>query len=797
MENLKWYAAFHDKESNPHVHIIIYSIDTKEGFLTNQGIEKIRSGFANDIYHDELYHLYDQQNVLRSELKAESKKLMEQLAKDIAESGLSDIELLKLIQTLDSQIRDCKGKKVYGYLPLAVKKTVDEIFSRLAGNESVQKMYGHWCELEQQKHDTYSSAKVQFPVITENKHFKSVKNMIIEQILDMHSPIVGIDVPEPEPSESVENSGSTDSYIEVMQMPSQIDESVDDASELQDVISDINIFDSELESKSYIKWSKQYKKACRLFYDKCSEKEDIQDAEKLLLSEAETGNILAVHDLGKLYSTEKSSAKDKEKSFAYYQSALQGFLEIEPHANQLYPYEPKYPHKFPKPVDMRSYVWYRIGKMHCYGLGTERNYEEAYQWFLKSADEGNKFAQYSLGNLFYYGNGIEKDLVQAFYWYMKSAEQGQPYAAYAVAQFYAKGDAVPKDEKEAQNYYKQALVGFLKLEANKQADDNLYYKIGAMYKNGLGTDADILKAIEYFRLSAELDNKYGLYEYGKVLLIGELVDKDVHKALECLEKSVQLGNINAKRFLAFEYLSGEYLEQDIEKGIAMLTECADSRDALSCYRLGKIYFKGEIVYYDYEKSEKYLLTAVEHDNEYAQYTLAKLYLTEEKYDLQKAVQLFEQAVLHETMSDFAGYSLAKILLEVNPYHNAERAIMLLESAAEKNNWASFLLGRLYLYGTDDIQRDKEKAMDWLNLSAEQGNPYAQNLLNHMNDFENGLLANTVLGLFVNLSRCIVEDYNQRFHSNRMTADRKLRKIIREKKMAQGLKENQLDEVGYQ
>lgn len=173
LENLKWYAAFHDKESNSHVHIIVYSIDTKEGFLTNQGIEKIRSGFANDIYHDELYHLYDQQNVLRSELKAESKKLMEQLAKDIAESGFSDTELLKLIQTLDSQLQDCKGKKVYGYLPPAVKKTVDEIFSRLAGNDSVQKMYGHWCELEQQKHDTYSSAKVQFPVITENKHFKN------------------------------------------------------------------------------------------------------------------------------------------------------------------------------------------------------------------------------------------------------------------------------------------------------------------------------------------------------------------------------------------------------------------------------------------------------------------------------------------------------------------------------------------------------------------------------------------------------------------------------------------------
>lgn len=58
LKNLRWYAAFHDKKTNPHVHIIVYSTNEREGFLTNHGIEKIRSGFANDIYSDELLHLY-------------------------------------------------------------------------------------------------------------------------------------------------------------------------------------------------------------------------------------------------------------------------------------------------------------------------------------------------------------------------------------------------------------------------------------------------------------------------------------------------------------------------------------------------------------------------------------------------------------------------------------------------------------------------------------------------------------------------------------------------------------------
>ncbi len=51
---------------------------------------------------------------------------------------------------------------------------MDEIFAKLADNETIQKMYSLWCEMEQQKHDVYSSAKVQFPKLVDNKEFKSV-----------------------------------------------------------------------------------------------------------------------------------------------------------------------------------------------------------------------------------------------------------------------------------------------------------------------------------------------------------------------------------------------------------------------------------------------------------------------------------------------------------------------------------------------------------------------------------------------------------------------------------------------
>lgn len=753
MANLKWYAAFHDKKTNPHVHIIVYSTNEREGFLTNHGIEKIRSGFANDIYADELHHLYAQQTDLRNKMKKESEQLMKQLADNISQNDVDNAELIDLVAKLHEQLNSSKGKKVYGYLKADVKKTVDEIFIRLAENESIQKMYSLWCEMEQQKHDVYSSARVQFPKLADNKEFKSVKNMIIQTVLDMNSPVVDIEIEEPELTEKTDD--------DITDIPPQIDE-FDNAIYFDNDDMAANGFscsskispkepDDSPKSKYYLKWSNAYKEACKLIYNKQSKLEDFQKAEQLLLNESGAGNVLAIHDLGKLYSTEKLGAKEEEKSSSFYKEALQGFMEIEPDSDFMFPYEPKFDGQIMKPVNMRSYVWYRIGKMHCYGLGTEQDYAQSFEWFLKSAQEGNKFAQYSLANLYYYGNSVEKDLSQAFLWYQKSASQGQPYASYAVAQMYSKGEYVAENNETAQRYYKAALSGFLELESKDQADDNLFYKIGVMYKNGLGTEADISKAIDYFKRSAEMNNKNGLYEYGKTLIQGKYIEADLNKGLECIEKAMKLKNSNAKRFFALEYISGEYFSQDIEKGLFMLTECADKGDSFACFQLGQFYLKGEIVTQDLERAEKYLLLA--EDNEFTQYAFGKLYLQEEKYDIQKAVDYFEKS-------------------------------------ADKNMWSSYQLGRLYLFGADELEKDKEKAVEWLTKSANDGNEYVQNMLNNIDDFENMLLRNTVMGLFVNLSRCIEDNYSQKQCSLKIQTDRKLRKMIQKRKSGIGIREEQ-------
>lgn len=720
--NLKWYAAYHDTTHHPHIHLLVYSTNPKQGFLTKAGIDKIRSAFANDIFHDDLQSIYQEQTVSRDELKAVSKNEFESIVNRIASNDHTDPQLGELIRKLYIQLQNVKGKKVYGYLPKEIKETVNKIFSELAKDENIRQLYDKWCSLERLKCKTYTQKEKELPSLTDNKVFQPVRNMIIRTVLNMKP----FDV-----NTEIEGSEPNDEYID--NTPQNVLPLFDEAEPLEEKETD----ESAAAIKYYIKWNDQYKKACKLIYGKDAKLNDFKKAEQLLLSESQRGNVLADYDLGKLYSTDKLGERNEETSIAKYTRALQGFLQIEPNSKKLKPY-----------------VQYRIGKMFCYGLGTEQDYEKAFEWFERSAKQKNKFAQFSLANLYYYGSGIEKDLSQAFLWYQKSSSQGQPYAAYSIAQMYRYGEYVTKDNDTAQRYYQQALSGFLKIENNDMANDDLFYKLGQMFKLGLGTNSDVTKAIEYFRRSAEMNNKNGLFEYGKALLIGEHIPQNTDSAVKLLEKAVKLKNSNAKRFLALEYISGEHLEQDIEKGIALLTECADSGDVIASYRLGKIYLQGEIMFQNLDKAERYLLLA--EDNEYVQYALAKLYLQEEKYEIQKAVNYFGRS-------------------------------------ADKNHWASYQLGRIYLFGAAELTKDKEQAIEWFTKSANDGNEYAQAILDEISKFENDLLANTIFSLFVSLSRCIQDSYDNDRKDLQSIVDRKLMRVIRRKKMELGEKEeNHMD-----
>ncbi len=449
-ENIRWYAAFHNKESNPHVHIVVYSENTHEGYLTKSGIEKIRSAFANDIYKDELQNLYQRQTRVRDKLRSEAENVMKNMLSELQNNNQFDLQLEQLVLKLQTQLKNSKGKKVYGYLQPNVKKTVDQIVAELAKNPVLKKMYDEWCELEQQKYETYTSAVQKLSRLDENKAFKPIKNAVIRAVLDMDNL-----AQEPASEMFAEHRG--------------------------------DVFDeTETHGDLYIKWTAEYKSACTELY----KNKNIPSAFSQMQSEAEKGNVLAFHDLGKMYRNGLLGEENIPKADEYFQKALQGFLELEPTAKRLKPY-----------------VQCRIGKMYAFGYGTEQDYTKAFEWFEKSADAGNKFAQYSLGNLYFYGNGITQSYEKAFEYYKLSADQDNVYACYEVAKMLRDEIGVGKNSEQAEIYFQKAYSGFYKIAA-ESPDEKILYRLGVMTFSGIGCDADRDLGIEYVKQSAELGNEY-------------------------------------------------------------------------------------------------------------------------------------------------------------------------------------------------------------------------------------------------------------------------------------------------
>ena len=227
-------------------------------------------------------------------------------------------------------------------------------------------------------------------------------------------------------------------------------------------------------------------------------------------------------------------------------------------------------------------------------------------------------------------------------------------------------------------------------------------------------------------------------------------------------------------------------KQDISKGIQIFTELAENGDTMSAYMLGKIYLKGDIVYRDYDKAEKYLRQASV-DNEYAMYTLAKLYLTGERKNLSEAVRLLKKTCGYKNIQPYAAYAYAKILLDDNEFHDTEKAIQLLKGNAYNNSWCSYLLGKLYLFGNESVEKNTSEAVKYLTISAESGNQYAQELLNHFDSNNSEVLVNTVVSMLTNLGRIIDED-NRRSRKNISRAERKLMQAIQRKKRELGIKD---------
>ena len=479
--------------------------------------------------------------------------------------------------------------------------------------------------------------------------------------------------------------------------------------------------------------------ANQYLYNKESEADDYNEAEKLLLRECSRGNILAMESLSKLYSLSKFERQDAELAEQYKQSGYQGLLAIEPQAESIIIFDQKYS-KPPKSKDIRAEVWYKLGRANLYGSGTDKDAAAAYDWMIKSASLDNATALYALGSMYRYGQGCEQDDKTALEYYLRSAnaeKRPSPYAAYAAARMYEHGIGTVADSKSANQYYSQAFFSFSFADEQDKADDRILYKLGLMYKEGLGTDTDLAAALDCFRRAGKSNNVQAMFESSCLLLehpeLSEQPEAAVKEALAALEKAAGLGDTRSIRFLGKQYLSGEYVEKSTDKGIELLNRGRELGDKYCSYALAKLYLSDDCKNLDLAVDALKDAASSEQLRPFANYKLAKIYLDPESeyYDLDKAIESLRIATEQEQLRPFANYKLAKIYLEDPKHRNEPEAIILLESIAEQNSYAAYRLGRLYLWGTDQMPADKEKGLAYLQLAAAHDHKGAEQLLDRL------------------------------------------------------------------
>jgi TPR repeat protein len=761
-DHLKWYAAFHNESHHPHVHMVCYSTDPREGYLTKQGIRKMKSSLANEIFRQELIPLYAEKTQRRDEMKEQAAESMRELIRQMKSRTLVSDRMEQLITHLSERLQTIGGKKQYGYLKADLKNMVDEIVDELGKDSRIAKAYRLWWETRGRIESIYTETPSDPPPLSRCKDFKTIRNMVIQEALQISSGTMTFEEPAsvetalPEPEDNLEMS-SPDMADEEDQEP---------ADDFEERPSGDEASAGKESSDSW--WTDGYKRAKQYLYgdEDTGVPQDFGKARELFLTETEADNPLALCDLGRMSADGLGCEADADEAHRWYEKALAVFHAAEEE----------------KPW---KYTEYRIGKMYATGLGTEQDYLQAADWLTLSADENYKYAQYSLGGLYYHGKGVDQDHETAFALYTRSADQGFPYASFELGKMLRDGIGCVKNQQDSDRRFKEAFLGFVSME-EKGHDDKLQYRLGWMLLNGIGTGKDEAKAKEYFEKAASVGNPFACYQLAKLILSNENApQQEVEKALGYLRKAVESENPYAAYLLGKLYEKGQHVPQNIAEAIQLYTLSAEQDNDFAAYRLGKLYLCGEGVLKDVESAIRWLTFAADRKNQFAEYALGVLYFKGEAIpkDIHKALEYLKRSA--DQGNQFAQYRMGKIyLMDEDMPKDIQTALQFLTDAAEQGNqYAQYTLGKLYLMGKD-IQRDKDSAVRWFTLSAAQGNIYAQFFINHMDDFKDPsvLLAGT--RLLHHMSRIFADNAPPQ-GSSIPQIDRKRRLKLSEKKRAAG------------
>lgn len=395
--DFRWYAAFHDEGEHPHIHMMAWSVKAGQAYLSKEGIRQIKSKLTNDIFRNEMLHLYEQKSESRDELVREARRAMLELVQTMRDSMCDHPDAERLMLELAAQLETVKGKKSYGYLPKRLKKLVDEIVNEMERLPGVSRCYDQWLLLQGKVAAYYHDKPQERLPLSKQKEFAQIKNTVIREAESLRLDEITFEE---------KNLGQHDEPEEFRNEPY-------DYGTLRDVIRNESLTmeersDAVSEMEKLAESGDMYARYLmgKLWRDGPLLIPDSVEARYWFKRAAEQGHLVAQYSLAKLYLSDDVEVRDIRLGLNWLYTAA---------------------------VNGSSCAMYRLAKECLKGELIEKDTASAVEWFTKSAERGNPYAQYMLGKLYLTGKEVPYDEEQAVHCLTQSAEQDNQYAQYLLA----------------------------------------------------------------------------------------------------------------------------------------------------------------------------------------------------------------------------------------------------------------------------------------------------------------------------------------------------------------------------
>ena len=381
--DFRWYAAFHDEGEHPHVHMMAWSAKPGQAYLTKEGIRQIKSRLTNDIFRDEMLHLYEQKSASRDELVRQARRAMLELVQAMQDGLCDHPEAERLMQELAVQLGTVKGKKTYGYLPKRLKRLVDEIVDQMDRLPIVRQCYYH------------DTPRERLP-LSKEKEFRQIKNAVIREAERLRlGQITFEDQDMGQRDEPEQFRNASNAYWTLQEVIRNEELTMEERS---GAVSELEKLAKGGDCYSQYLLGKLWRDGPLLIPDGVEARYWFEQA-------ACQGHLAAQYALAKLYLSDDLEVRDTARGMDWLRTAAEGG---------------------------NRWAMYRLGKELLKGQNTKQDAVGAVEWFTRSAEQDNPYAQYLLGKLYLMGKEVPRDEEQADQWLNRSAEQGNEYARYLL-----------------------------------------------------------------------------------------------------------------------------------------------------------------------------------------------------------------------------------------------------------------------------------------------------------------------------------------------------------------------------